>query len=83
MATSDVRDILDIGVGDQGRAGQQADAAKPSKESIMNPFKVSHNFTTIPKNNVLQRFNNAVCMGVLCCVKGVCPQWLYIHNRYA
>ena len=43
MATSDVRDILDIGAGDQGRTGQLADAAaKPTKESIMNPFKVSH-----------------------------------------
>lgn len=41
MATSDVRDILDLGVGDQGRAGQPLDPAKPTKESIMNPLKVN------------------------------------------
>ena len=43
MATNDVRDILDMGGGgggEQGRSGQLVEVAKPTKESIMNPFKV-------------------------------------------
>ena len=46
MATNDVRDILDMGSGgggggEQGRSGQLVEVAKPTKESIMNPFKVA------------------------------------------
>lgn len=44
MATNDVRDILEMGGGggvEHGRAGQQVEPAKPTKESIMNPFKVA------------------------------------------
>ena len=56
MATNDVRDILDMGGGEQGRAGQQVEPAKPTKESIMNPFKVTQYFTVMYAWIYIMRF---------------------------
>ena len=39
-----MREIFDMGGGgrEQQRTGQQMETAKPTKESIMNPFKVTN-----------------------------------------
>lgn len=70
MATNDVRDILDMGAVDQGRGGQQVDPAKPTKESIMNPFKVNHY-----QSYMMYTYQRVVYLGTfvaLCSIVRVC-----------